>query len=94
MPPEISQTGILGEADRARLWYKVSDLLNTSWDHRNRLDDKGMNYLEDQLKRNLGKLELHSGSTAWVRVQGFIVAAPPHEVLELIKLVPIARLAS
>ena len=94
MPPELRERNPFGEAYRARLWYKVSDLLPTSRDPLTDLDGGGMAYLEDLVKRNLGKLNLGSGATAGHRIQTFLVAAPQHELLEVIKLVPVARLVS
>lgn len=94
MRPELRETDPFGNAERARLWYKVSDLLPDSINYEARLDAGGMKVLEDLLKRNLGKFDLRPGATAWQRIQAFITTAPQQELLELIRLIPIARLSA
>jgi diguanylate cyclase (GGDEF)-like protein len=82
------------ERDRARLWFKVTDLLPDHEDRDEQVSGDGMAFLEEFLQRNLGKLQLAIGVEAGHRIQAFIMNASQNELLEVIELVPTARLAA
>src|SRR5579863_5502575 len=92
MSQESPKTSHFGEADRARLWYKVLDLLPIANDRFANLNGQGLCYLENLLQRGLGRLHLSFGFSCEARVKAFITEASEVELIELVNHVPIARM--
>jgi diguanylate cyclase (GGDEF)-like protein len=82
------------QRDRVRLWFKVTELLPDYEDRDEQVSGDGMAFLEEFLRRNLGKLQLAAGGDAGHRIQSFIMNASQNELLDVIQLVPIARFAA
>jgi diguanylate cyclase (GGDEF)-like protein len=91
MPPPIFEPLHFEQEDRARLWFKVADLLPNEPDKFAHLNERGMYWLEDSLKRVLGRLILAKGHTEQQRIQALIMSAPERDILKLIEIVPLAR---